>query len=81
MKKYMKEIYKNVLIRSKKAITIDIKIKAQIELCNDNHFPHFAPTNGVCWRCRNQIYDKISLNKASCSLITGCPHCNYSYCS
>lgn len=57
------------------------KIAAQKELCNKNDYPHFAPGDGNCFRCHNNIYDKISLEKAKTQLITGCPHCNYSYCS
>jgi len=67
--------------------------------------PHFAPSDGVCFRCHKNIYQNfgwkdegysrklagldgeevdritgISLEKASSQLITGCPHCNRSYC-
>ena len=64
-------------------------IKAQKELCNRTGNPHFAPSNGNCYSCRMNIYDKktvgdyekgITVESAGRSLITGCPHCNRSYC-
>jgi hypothetical protein len=68
--------------------------------------PHFAPSDGVCFRCHKNIYQNIGwrkqdlwtrtqvclddsevnyvtgipLERASSQLITGCPHCNRSYC-
>ena len=63
--------------------------KAQSELCKEKEYPHFAPSSGICWSCKRNIYQEIdhgtyktgiSVEKAAASLITGCPHCNYSYC-
>lgn len=59
---------------------IELKIKAQKEYCEKHNVPHFAPNDGVCWCCNNQIYEHISIEKASNELITGCPCCNRSYC-
>lgn len=70
-------------------------IEAQAKLCSEKGYPHFAPRNGVCWKCNRQIYQSakmksfsgieiekpgISVERASRELITGCPHCNWSYC-
>lgn len=86
-------------------------IKAQEKYCNENNLPHFAPTNGQCWKCKRNIYEPvgwkneydsygiplkrvqvaldspekefetgITVEKAGKTLITGCPHCNKSYC-
>jgi hypothetical protein len=74
-------------------------ITAQKALCAEKGWPLFAPADGVCFRCKKQIYDPvekpgfsrdgeefkmitvgISVEKASTELVTGCPHCNYSYC-
>lgn len=71
--------------------TFDVQkaIAAQKQLQADKGYPDFAPTNGVCWKCRHQIYEEmehkgyktgISVESAATSLVTGCPHCNYSYC-
>ncbi len=77
--------------------TYDVKkaIEAQKQLQKEKGHPDFAPSNGVCWRCRRQIYSiiehvcdfdgekyktGISVEKASTELVTGCPHCHYSYC-
>ena len=56
------------------------KIEAQEKYCKEHKAPHFAPHSGICWSCNKQIYEKISLEKAATELITGCPHCNRSYC-
>ena len=61
-------------------------IEAQAKYCKDHHDPHFAPEDGFCWSCGNQIYASAngsrgeSLEYASNELITGCPHCHRSYC-
>jgi hypothetical protein len=57
------------------------KAKAQQKYAKDNDLPLFAPEYGTCWRCHKNIYEKISLEKASTTHITGCPHCHYSFCS
>lgn len=62
---------------------------AQEKLCKEKQLPHFAPSSGVCYACKKNIYQQldrgsyktgISVEKAELSLITGCPHCNRSYC-
>jgi hypothetical protein len=68
-------------------------IQAQKKLQLEKKYPDFAPSNGICYACQKQIYSQIeqdfngnifftgiSVEKASKSLITGCPHCNRSYC-
>lgn len=68
-------------------------IAAQKKYCDDHCLPHFAPHDGICWRCHRQIYagewvetpygkyhSGVSVEKAGSSLVTGCPHCNRSYC-
>lgn len=34
-------------------------IKAQSVFCIENKYPHFAPKNGICWCCGNNIYELI----------------------
>ncbi|HBB9121083.1 hypothetical protein HW877_09400 [Serratia marcescens] len=62
---------------------------AQDKYCKENNAPHFAPNNGICFRCKRDIYLKIdngifitgiSVRRAGSELVTGCPHCNRSYC-
>lgn len=64
---------------------------AQEHYCKEKEYPLFAPNNGICWKCNKQIYAEgknrmgnlskgISVEKAGSELITGCPHCNWSYC-
>ena len=73
----------------KKEFNIPRAIKSQAKLCKIKNYPHFAPLNGICYYCRVNIYDEIDcgnyktgidVERAAISLITGCPHCNYSYC-
>ena len=87
--------------------------QAQKKLCEEKGYPDFAPSNGVCWACKKNIYEPlgrkrgqtsswvgrtgcrrvescpieeadyvtgITVEKAATSLVTGCPHCNRSYC-
>ena len=73
---------------------IQQSIKAQKKYCEENQAPHFAPYDGRCWSCEKNIYEArekkygegkpfttgISVEKAGSQLVTGCPHCNRSYC-
>ena len=67
-------------------------IEAQQLYCESKGYPHFAPYNGSCYSCHQQIYAPIehqygsqkwtsgySVEFASSNLVTGCPHCNSSY--
>lgn len=51
-------------------------IKRQYDVCHKERVPHFAPANGICIRCKRQIYQVVDGSK----FITGCPLCHYSYC-
>jgi hypothetical protein len=42
--------------------------------------PQFAPSNGICFSCKEQIYNRISVKEATTKLVTGCPYCNRSWC-
>ena len=53
--------------------------EAQRKFCEEKGLPHFAPAFGTCWACHQDIYDRISVERASQTLITGCPHCNRSF--
>lgn len=57
-------------------------IEAQEQYCRDNKVPHFAPEDGFCWSCGEQIYARRGrgIHYASTELVTGCPHCHRSYC-
>lgn len=62
---------------------MEIKKQAQKEYCS-NGTPNFAEFGtdgeGNCLFCKKNIWEHISLEKASNDLITGCPVCNRSYC-
>lgn len=62
--------------------------KAQVEYCRKNHAPHYAPIDGICFRCKKDIYQQngiaghttgISLEEAGLKVIVYCPHCGRSY--
>lgn len=69
-------------------------IEAQERFCEEHDVPRFAPHNGYCFRCGNNIYNTrseysfdgkkveygISVEQASTEHITGCPYCNRSFC-
>lgn len=63
-------------------------IEAQKNYCKENEIPHFAPYDGRCYRCHKQIYEEIkhdnystgiTVEEAGSGLVTGCPHCHYSF--
>jgi|AntRauTorcE11898_2_1112593.scaffolds.fasta_scaffold121493_2 uncharacterized protein with PIN domain len=60
-------------------MSIEEKKKLQIKYCRENGHPHFAPRNGICFKCNKQIYNKISEEKVANELITSCPHCMRSF--
>ncbi len=63
--------------------------KAQAKYCNEHECPEFAPSDGRCYHCGMNIYMPtngphgavrgITVEKAASTLVTGCPHCNYSF--
>jgi len=64
-------------------------IEAQAMFAKAREYPHFAPSDGICYNCGSNIYVEIikgnhrsgiDVERASTSLITGCPHCHWSYC-
>jgi hypothetical protein len=79
---------------NEKTFDIQKSIKAQEKYCNENGYPYFTPSDGVCWRCHRNIYQPIehksdqdgsyytgiSTESAGSFLITSCPHCNKSFC-
>lgn len=69
--------------------------KAQERYCDEHEIPIFAPRNGWCASCGRNIYEPykvhsfgeksmrvfgISVKEAGSRLITGCPHCNRTFC-
>lgn len=61
-------------------VYINSCVNAQREYCNKNNVPMFIPEDGVCFRCKRNIFSKITIIGAYSTLITGCPFCSYSYC-
>lgn len=69
----------------------ELAIKAQKDYCETNNVPHFAPPDGKCYHCNQDIYEPIERGlvikyitgitvKGANGLITGCPHCHHSFC-
>ncbi len=65
-------------------------IAAQSDYCEKKKIPNFAPAfDGTCYHCNRNIYKPythndgrvtgITVEEAGTTLITGCPHCNYSF--
>ena len=52
------------------------RIATQEKLCRDLGNPMFAPNDGFCFSCGEQIYTR----KDGSDYITGCPHCGRSFC-
>jgi hypothetical protein len=51
-----------------------MSMELQKEFCEKNKLPFFAPGSGRCFVCGKEIVDDGG------ELITGCCHCNYSFC-
>lgn len=49
-------------------------MELQKKYCKERGYPFFAPEDGVCWSCNRKIEDTDKEH------ITGCPHCNRSFC-
>ena len=91
----VKSIVGKVVAESKEELSEHFNVSdsmvAQERYCKEKEYPNFAPNNGIGWKCNQQIYAEgknrmgnlskgISVEKAGSQLITGCPHCNWSYC-
>lgn len=92
-------------METEKKFNVEESITAQRNLIHEKGYPDFPPGDGICFRCRRQIYSPVwwitengwrrreakqekaesvtgvDIEKAKNELITGCPHCNYSFCS
>jgi uncharacterized protein with PIN domain len=62
-------------------VTREEFLNNQHEFCKQNKAPFFMPSNGRCWKCKEDII-KILIERGEdgTSLVTGCPKCNRSYC-
>lgn len=67
-----------------------LAIEAQSQYCANNELPNFSPAlDGLCYRCGRNIYERlehkdgsisgITVEQAGKTLITGCPHCHFSF--
>ncbi len=65
--------------------------EAQERYCIEHGYPYFAPGRTCrCYHCGRDIYQLIewpdghisgiTVEGAGKALITGCPHCHYSFC-
>ena len=57
-------------------------IRQQRDYCKRHDVPLFAPGDGVCFKCHNQIYAgpaAIPPEIAATTLVTGCPYCLRSF--
>lgn len=52
----------------------------QKKLMGGSNIGPFAPASGICYSCRGQIYNSGEfVARGMTELITGCPHCHYSF--
>jgi len=86
--------YKAMEKKKKEDFNVGKAVTAQNEYQKRTGSPAFPPSSGVCWVCRKNIYVPyeykgangetylvgITVKEAGERLITGCPHCNRSYC-
>ena len=72
-------VFSKILGLNEAIEAIDSKIQAQLKHADDEKLPLFAPSDGLCFNCGKQIYNRISMEKASSELITYCPYCGRAY--
>ena len=66
----------------KKSQSTKDKIQAQVDYCNKNKIPMFAPAgNGSCYSCSNNVYEFYTIEECKTKHITSCSHCNKSFVS
>lgn len=54
-----------------------VRATRYMQACKETGYPDFAPSNGVCYRCKHNIFHTYT---GSSPQITGCPYCSTSYC-
>lgn len=74
MREHTKDMSPEELLAHRKACA-----SAQASFCERERLPHFAPKDGVCWRCHGNLFDLMTVEQAGSSLITGCRICNRTY--
>lgn len=57
----------------------DKAAQAQVEYCDRNELHCYAPRDGYCWHCNENIYKLISVEDAGKTLITSCPYCHSTF--
>lgn len=58
-------------------MTSQEKFQLQLTYCKVNKLPCFCSI--LCYKCKKDIFERITEKTANTTLITGCPHCNYSF--
>jgi len=66
-------------------------IANQRKVWEETNLPEFASVSGACYKCGRNIYQNYELTNYNGkyishgydgkTLVTGCPHCHYSFCS
>ena len=54
-------------------------LAAQHAFCKARGAPMFMPGSGRCWHCGADMVDAFG-DRLRTEIITGCPHCFWSYC-
>ena len=80
-------------MEEEKIYNFKLALEKQKEYQTKHNLPDFLPSNGKCWTCNKNVFEKqeqdyngkiiftgIDVEKAGRELFTGCPHCNKSYC-
>lgn len=53
------------------------KYELQKKYCISVRSPLFAPE--YCYNCGKDVYERLSEKKCKSEVLTGCPHCHYSF--
>lgn len=83
----------DTLQEAPKTFNSSLAVAAQSKFCKDNKHPNFTYGDPFCIRCRKNIYEPVTrtqgdqtyaigilVESTGSRCVTGCPHCNVSYC-
>lgn len=60
---------------------IKVARETQATLCKAKNYPQFVSDSGACYSCRRNVYQNYERHGYDGThLVTGCPHCNRSFC-
>jgi len=64
---------------SQTQVSNEQKARLQAVFTEAKNVPMFAPVDGVCYKCKKNVYENMELGYVMNNLVASCPHCNHSF--